>query len=126
MGKSKVNITAWRMESPMVMANKMVACYMLQEIGVENLEKLPDEKLKELFLKPIEEEEDGKFVEKNEIDWEFVLFRATNFQLSEVFGNFQPKEKTAKPVSTLTIAKEGVSSETKVKERIIIEEGNKN
>ena len=126
MSKKKINITAWRMESPMVMANKMVVCYMLQEIGVENLEKLPDEELKELFLKPIEEEENGKFVEKNEIDWEFVLFRATNFQLSQVFGNFQPKEKTAQPASTLTLAKESVSSETKVKERIIIEEGNKN
>ena len=87
----------WRTQNPMVLVNRMVACHMIREIGVANIEKLEtegiDEEIAKVFLLPILDENNNA---QNEIDWEAVLFKVTDLQLSRLFSHFEPKTEEAK------------------------------
>jgi hypothetical protein len=85
----------WRTKNPMELANRMIACHMIKEIGVANIEKLAgiDDTTMNLFLLPIVGEDDNV---TNEIDWETVLFKCSDLQLSALFAHFEPKKKEPK------------------------------
>ncbi len=134
MSKRKVTTAGWRHASPIFMANKTIACFTLQEIGVKNLMLIPDKRLKDLFLNSyIENGENGEEIEVFEIDWEFVLFCATDYEIGKVLDFFQSKQQ----VPTEEVVEEATSASdskvfslkafkneervSEVKERIIIE-----
>ena len=81
---------SWRTKNPMDMANRMVACHMIKEIGAEKIRQ-GDQEIADTFLLPVANEE-GK--EYDDIDWEFVLFQATDFQLNKLFAQFERKPKS--------------------------------
>jgi len=91
----------WKGKSPLEMANRIVACDILRSIGPQKINMIEDEKIKNPFLVFVLND---KNEEIPEIDWEFVIFEATEFQIGKVIGEFQPKRKE-KPKSDIKIVK---------------------
>lgn len=74
--------------NPIQLAERMLACHILREIGPEKIRK-GNQDYANLFLITVAEEE----ITKEEIDWEFVLFNATNFQIDNLLNQFEKKKK---------------------------------
>ena len=77
-----------RNQTPMQNINRILFCQSLKEIGVEKIEAL--NRKHEVFLLPCEDEENGTY---NVIDWEFVLFEATHYQMADLLSHFERKAK---------------------------------
>lgn len=67
---------------------RIMFCQAIREIGVGKIEGL--EKRHHAFLLPVTSEEGTNY---NEIDWEFVLFGATQYQMNELLECFVHKPK---------------------------------
>ena len=80
----------WKQKSPMDMANRIVACDILRSIGPEKIAMIKDDVLKNSFLLPCVDDKDKEYFE---IDWKFVIFEMTDYQMGKLMENFQPKEK---------------------------------
>lgn len=80
----------WKQKSPIEMANRIVACDILRSIGAEKIAMIKDEKLKNVFLLPCIDDNDKEYFE---IDWKFVIFEMTDYQMGKLMDNFQPKQK---------------------------------
>lgn len=80
----------WKNKSPLDMANRVVSCSIIRSIGAEKVSMIKDEKIKNSFLLPCINDEGKEYFE---IDWEFVLFDATEHQIGLLLDNFQPKQK---------------------------------
>jgi hypothetical protein len=79
----------WKQKGPIELANRMVACDMIREVGAVNISKIKDERLANEFLVEYENEEGKSFFE---IDWKFVLFGATEHQIGKLLDMFKPKK----------------------------------
>jgi len=80
----------WKQKQPRDMVNRIIACNIIREIGVEKIEKISDKKLKEVFLLPCTDEE-GK--DYNEIDWKAMIFTITDHEIRKLIDAFQPAPK---------------------------------
>jgi len=83
----------WKSKSPIELANRMVACDIIRTISSSKIQDIDDEKLRKAFLLPYEDDEGNKY---SEIDWEFVLFYATEYQIGSLLEKFQPRQKNKK------------------------------
>lgn len=92
--KYKQKPSSWRKKTPIDMANRVVACDIIKSIGSEKIQKIPDNKLREVFLLPVVDENGG---EGFEIDWEFIIFEATEYQIGKLLDWFIPVKKKKEP-----------------------------
>ena len=82
---SSINL---RQQLPIQNIERIMFCQSIKEIGVEKIESL-NRKHEPFLLHMVSEEG----VEYNEIDWEFILFEATSYQMGELLDNFIAKPK---------------------------------
>jgi len=74
---------------PMQIVERALFAQSLKEIGVEKLVQL--DKVHHVFL--VTYVDDAGNPTEQEIDWEFVLFEATSYQMNQLLNCFIPKPK---------------------------------
>ena len=93
MKKARAQRVNWRELSPGAMAERSVFNYLIREAGVQVVLLT---KLKNHFLRPMADDNGEEFWE---IDWEYILFKATEHQrtqFAEFYGKWREDIKDAK------------------------------
>lgn len=78
--KKSVN---WRQQNPRTLLNKMIGVMILREIGAKNILKLEDKVLVEQII--FYDDDNNPF-----INWEEVMFKLTQLQVSRIIAQFSP------------------------------------
>lgn len=78
--KKSVN---WRQQNPRTLLNKMIGVMILKEIGAKNILKLEDKALVEQII--FYDDDNNPF-----INWEEVMFKLTQLQVSRIIAQFSP------------------------------------
>lgn len=93
----------WKQKSPIEMANRIVAADIVRSITANKIAGIKDEKLRDLFLLPLVDEEGEEYYD---VDWHFVIFEATDHQIGKLIYSFSPTKKNDK-VKSLILDKNG-------------------
>ena len=88
-----------RKQHPLQLVERLLFCQSIKEIGIEKILML--NKPQQVFLTEVIVDDKSTY----EIDWEFIIFEATSFQMNSLLACFTQKPVVPEP-----------------KERIIIEE----
>lgn len=95
--KSKEKMSKnFRKELPVAIVNRVLCMQAIKEIGADKIHALGEKY--SMFLVQYE---DGISDVHYDIDWEFALFEATEFQLSSLIDNFQAKPIAQKAEDTV-------------------------
>ena len=86
----------FRKELPVTIVNRVLCMQAIKEIGADQIHASGEKS--SLFLVQYE---DGINDVHYDIDWEFALFEATEFQLSSLIDNFQAKPIAKKAEDTV-------------------------